>query len=567
MSALPLAVWEDHLMPLLTWKDAARLGCTCRALSDVVREHYKDVSGIDLEQLQGALTTFPRARTVELVSPMYDLEDIDVEALVHWLREGGRGRNLENVRFDLYLDDVLQKLLQGGALPSLKNLVVVLDDETHRASLTEGFAAAMHELQLDIYCEGDDADVEPQLAALGLVRQLPALTKLQLDVYGGDDNVMQWPPFIPPTLKTLRIQFYVDNRPVTASLLRTLPDMLAEAKLERLEIIFSGDDLEIICEGLVHVAQALHSCSPTLKEFYIGKMGSSFLDTSDEETPDQVERLRLQWADVMPAAMSAYRELEVLVLPRIEVEHLFPPGTAFDRLTHLEISDTFPRNHPLDAGVMGLWETMASGGLPALAKLSVRFEGEWGTVEDVRTRLVPAFEAVAGTLRYLYLEKHQAYAWLSDEVDVGYELGAAIGKLRRLKDLALNLSRDGRFYHAVAEGLPASGGCSPLPLLWQVLLPGGVKTNADLVVSLLLPSVRVFSSWWYSDKRVPLLLACALRQAGYKHTWATRHVPAHKEHEVGEAVLSVIEPCNIFAVRSLEPPWAILPRGGFPRDW
>jgi hypothetical protein len=29
--ALPVAVWEDHLLPLLTCKDAARLGCTCKA--------------------------------------------------------------------------------------------------------------------------------------------------------------------------------------------------------------------------------------------------------------------------------------------------------------------------------------------------------------------------------------------------------------------------------------------------------------------------------------------------------------------------------------------------------
>jgi hypothetical protein len=54
----------------------------------------------------------------------------------------------------------------------------------------------------------------------------------------------------------------------------------------------------------------------------------------------------------------------------IEVEPLFPPGTAFARLTHLEIGD-YEREHPPDAGVMGLWELMASGGLPALAKLKV----------------------------------------------------------------------------------------------------------------------------------------------------------------------------------------------------
>jgi hypothetical protein len=84
---------------------------------------------------------------------------------------------------------------------------------------------------------------------------------------------------------------------------------------------------------------------------------------------------------------------------------------------------------------------MASGGLPALAKLSVRFRAEWGGAEEVRTRVAPAFEAVAGTLTHLHLEMHKCDTrGRSDEVDVGYELGVAIGKLRRLKDLALDLS-------------------------------------------------------------------------------------------------------------------------------
>jgi hypothetical protein len=77
-------------------------------------------------------------------------------------------------------------------------------------------------------------------------------------------------------------------------------------------------------------------------------------------------------------------------------------------------------------------------------------------------------------------------------VDVGYELGVAVGKLRRLKDLALGLSEDGHFYHAFAQGLAASGGDRPLPLLWRVWVSSEVKTNADLLASLLLPSVRVF---------------------------------------------------------------------------
>jgi hypothetical protein len=59
-----MVVWEDHLLTLLTCKDAVRLGCTCKALKGVVREHFKDLGRIKLEKLQAALTTFPNARTM-----------------------------------------------------------------------------------------------------------------------------------------------------------------------------------------------------------------------------------------------------------------------------------------------------------------------------------------------------------------------------------------------------------------------------------------------------------------------------------------------------------------------
>jgi hypothetical protein len=277
------------------------------------------------------------------------------------------------------------------------------------------------------------------------------------------------------------------------------------------------------------------------------------------QTP-QEEQLREEWADVM-ARVSTCRELEVLALPRIEVEPLFPPGTAFARLTHLEISD-FEREHPPDAGVMGLWELMASGGLPVLAKLKVtrrdRWErgwwwGRWGRVEDVKRRVAPAFEAVASSLTHLSLAYPDAREWLAG----AYEFGVAVGKLRRLKDLALDLSRDGRPYHAFAQGLAASGGDSPLPLLWRMgvaaigkcrplppvlqavlqacVIDKDVGSSADMLASLLLPSVRVFVSS-HRDPQGALLTACALRQAGYKHTWAVDYPP-----EVDGAVRAIVQ--------------------------
>jgi hypothetical protein len=102
--------------------------------------------------------------------------------------------------------------------------------------------------------------------------------------------------------------------------------------------------------------------------------------------------------------------------------------------------------------------------------------------------VAPALEAVAGTLTYLHIFKPPDYGLKSDDAGVGYELGLTVGKLRRLKDLALDLFHDGRAYHAFAQGLAASGGDRPLPLLWRLTLPLGVKTNSDLVASLLLPT-------------------------------------------------------------------------------
>jgi hypothetical protein len=43
---------DDHLLPLLTCKDVARLGCMCKALRGVVREHFKDIGSSKMEQLR-----------------------------------------------------------------------------------------------------------------------------------------------------------------------------------------------------------------------------------------------------------------------------------------------------------------------------------------------------------------------------------------------------------------------------------------------------------------------------------------------------------------------------------
>jgi hypothetical protein len=534
-----MAVWEDYLLPFLMRKDAARLGSTCKALRDVVREHVMNIGIVHITKLQAALTTFPRARTaVPYCYHLWDWEPPQSRALVEWLCLGGRGRSI--TKFDrmtsqgAVIRDFIHAALRGGAFPSLKCSYVNLADGTHRASLIGGLLRAMHELRLRI---ADTDDWELQFAALGLVRQLPALVKLAFEpcTQGDVDRPLQWPRFIPPSLKALCIDVQDCDIPTGRSLLRALPGVLGAsgARLDRLEVKIHTS-LKYLGNGLIHVAQALRCCSSTLKVFLTWTDDNLILiDQDAEDRAEQVERLRVQWADVL-AGLSTCRELQYLLLPYVEVEPLFPPNTTFGRLTNLEISP-HQREQPPDAGAMGLWELMASGGLPALIKLKVTLEGACRE-REVRTWVAPAFEAVAGTLTHLRLEKwsDEGY-WPSDEVDVAYELGVAVGKLRRLQNLTLDMSEDGRAYHAFSQGLTASGGDCPVPYLWRVGVTREIEAHAHMLASLLRPSVRVFGSS-YLGSQEPLLTACALRQAGYRHVWAV-----HSLDKVMDAVRGIVQ--------------------------
>jgi hypothetical protein len=539
-------VWEDHLLPLLTCRDGARLGCTCKALRVVVREHFKDLGDVRLDRLQAALTTFTRARSV---APYFEASRWRSEAggwgldqanaLALWLQEDeGPGRGLTTITKSSHAPEMaslfIHAALQGGAFPSLKAIAAELYRTFIRGSLTGGFLRDIHELQLIIDCTDDDMHLEPQLAALGLVRELPALAKLELRTCTQRDRdppqAVQWPPFLPPSLKALR--FSTIDGDLGRSFLCALPNLLeaSGARLDRLDLLIPPD-FEGMGEALVHLAQALRCCSPTLKDLCL-----AHAQHEAEDPAHQAERLRVPWADVL-AGVSACRELQMLELPLIEVESLFPPGTAFARLTILEMG-AYGREHQPGAGATGLWELMASGGLPALVKLKVMLEGRWGGKEEVRTRVGPALEAVAGTLKHLFIATPEDCRWVGDE-GMLYELGVVVDKLRRLKDLALYLSRDGRAYHAVAQGLAASGGECPLPLLWRVGVIEAVDANADLLGSLILPSVRVFrSSHKFGTTKAALLTACALRRVGYKHVWALRCREAE-----GDVVRAIAECC------------------------
>jgi hypothetical protein len=216
---LPEAVWGGGLLPLLTCGDAAQLGCTCKALRGIVREHLKELGRLDLRKLQAALTTFPRAEKMALG---YNLgcPFAQSEALVEWLRDRGRGGRITTMTrgdSDSYGDDVnhlVHAALRGAALPSLTSVAANVADEIQRAALAEGVLGAMEELCLFLGLhQGKDIDMGPQLAALGVVRRMPLLAKLRVRLYESRDGPAQWPPFVPPSLKNLRVDLLFEGVP------------------------------------------------------------------------------------------------------------------------------------------------------------------------------------------------------------------------------------------------------------------------------------------------------------------------------------------------------------------
>jgi hypothetical protein len=161
---------------------------------------------------------------------------------------------------------------------------------------------------------------------------------------------------------------------------------------------------------------------------------------------------------------------------------------------------------------------MANGRLPALATFSIIiWDSVWGQREGEgegggARRLGRAFEGAGGTLKQLTLTGSRGDL----PARACYELGAAIGKLRRLRVLELQMLCDGRGYHAMARGLAASGGCPELFTLSQI----GHASNIECLThepSLIAPSVRDIKMGGFATEEEALLLCCGLVRMGYKY--------------------------------------------------
>jgi hypothetical protein len=93
-----------------------------------------------------------------------------------------------------------------------------------------------------------------------------------------------------------------------------------------------------------------------------------------------------------------------------------------------------------------------------------------------------------------------------------------------------------------------------------------VDANADQVASLLLPSVRVFVSSYMGvpAARRHILIACGLRQAGYKHSWVLCQSLGAEVFGALQVIASCCRSVVAFGAIDEINGWVIFPEGRLP---
>jgi hypothetical protein len=460
VTALPPCVWRGYVAPVLSGGEAAGLRAVCKALKALVREWPVPLRDVAHEDLQAALTCFPSTESLRIVGKDL-LEKADGARMVGVLKM--HGGTLKRVTAEGV--GARQLLISGvyyGFLPNLTFIRLNLGDPINRHFLSEGMLGSVEEVEVWLLSEEGE-----QLKALEHLRRLPLLRRLSLSCAKRVTAAL--PPFIPPSLKSLVLA--LTEATTLEALLRELPSMLqaSGARLEEIDIRELKKELSF--EGGDLLAQVLEECAATLKTLKLGSLHGR-LDFNGVQ-------------DLMRGLMSCCSTLEVLHCPWGVLYALPITCPSFPRLTKLLLQGG-PSTYI--GSSLRVWDIMITGRLPALAELSVAGVQWDGLGEDWAAeggrRLARAFQAVAGTLRRLTLTGPA----LRGE-RACHDLGAAIGKLRRLRSLHLGLPRDGKTCHRIARGLAASGSCPELLELGLAEL----RSDVDLLTyepSLIAPSVR-----------------------------------------------------------------------------
>jgi hypothetical protein len=494
VTALPLSVWREQLRPLLSVQEAARLRALSKAIKALVMGwpmHLGNVYPVgmtikDPEMLEGVLTCFPATEGLTIIPDDYLAREKHCRMVELLMQHGGTLKVVRpgNGRAKLHL----WAAVLTGALPNLTHMVLSLREPCHRQILSNRMLGLLEDVEVTI--EPDD---EGQIAALGHLRHLPHLRRLTVEC--ATAQTAMFPPFIPPWLKSLK--FVLPRSARLEALLRDVPSMLraSGASIEEIEM-FTTEKLSPA--GAAVLAQVLQACSRTLKTVELAGVGCLNGTASSRE--------------LMPGILSCCDTLEVLHCRWDLFSALSATGPTFPRLTELQVHGGL--DDPINLSSPA-WDIMANGRLPALARLCIKCEGlAW----EGAGRLARAFEAVGGTLRRFAIMDFQHDFHRGDlPAPACHELGAAIGKLRRLRHIKLYLFSDGRMYTTMSRGLATSGGC---PELLEAHVYG-VKRNVDWLTYepslFLVPSVRTLYIGADCCEEKALLLGCGLVRAGYKN--------------------------------------------------
>jgi hypothetical protein len=247
VTALPPSLWREHLGPMLYVDEALRLRVACKALKVLVGEWPMDLGSVKAGDLEAALTCFPATKDLYL-SADDPLAPAEESRMVEVLRkhDGTLKRVVQ------YFDGARRlpvSAVRAGALPKLTYFEFDLDKPVDRQVLSEGMLGLLEEVQVNVYHEEG-------VPALEHLRRLPHLRCLMIDFYELQETA--FPPFIPPSLKSLTLDSY--DRATSEALLRGLPSMLQA----------SGASLEQVCvgchaEAAAALGQVLRACSSTLK--------------------------------------------------------------------------------------------------------------------------------------------------------------------------------------------------------------------------------------------------------------------------------------------------------------
>jgi hypothetical protein len=481
-TAFPRPVWLDHLLPLLELEDIVILRATCKAMRAIVADMRAHLYLRPLRDLRAMLTCFPKAADACLCDDK-SLTLAEQDNLIAWLKE--RGHSLTRVQNPNHsVEPFHRRAWRAGAFGSIKNVNLHLKDPEDRELILDGFVSGVE----SIYVASSPEASEVERAALAPLRTFPALKEIACYMMGSEDTTL--PPFVPPSLEKLTFRA-VGTRPLLQ--LGCLHGMIKSsgAKLQSLKLLLEEVDDGDVARG---VRSLLQACASTLKEFELPAQ-SSF------QPPVEVLE-----------GLASCPHLERLTARTITFA-VMPPGGVTFRLSHLDL--TYHNGDEGSLSSLALWGLMAQGGFPTLSSFSLdTFRCRWGA--ELGPAVVAAFEGVAATLKTLKLGprliaaamgEHEAYG-------VALQVGEAIGKLRRLETLDLDIGGRSYWYHRVAEGM-AKGACPALRSL-------SLKIEREAVwlayrPTIILPSVRALRvTFGRRPETEPMGVACVLTALEYR---------------------------------------------------